>query len=379
MSHKAPPVTAHRSSPPSGTRDAGVCIKSPSRNTAVTSSPFGSHALTARVSAPQSAMTSFRCDSTVTLPSQGGTRYTYELVSESSTLHWPSSGSPPSMRPHHIRCRHRAALRTEPFPGRRRQEVWQVPVEGEEKPYGETECRFGATTPKNATRNRLMIDPHLVQEGDSWSTGDWVYARLGAREVERLNQEVIKVHQDVSDEVGINRMEPPPISQQIFVFNVARRECYLVLIHQLNCGSAVPPRVGNLVKLSHGRFAPHHAPELRLATPAYYRKREHPDSTPTDQHDGYLTKDATPWARDLALRTAGSIIHDLRASVTFSSSPDEPWIYCTSIAPASNAETERLRARFPRYDAITSIMDADAFAMQLGIDFAITVDKFPAC
>ena len=221
-----------------------------------------------------------------------------------------------------------------------------------------------------------MNDKRLAEEGYGWRKGDWVFARLGAVEVDRLNQEVIKVHQEVSDRIGINRTEPSLISRQIMVFNVVLRECYQVFIHRVNCGSAAPPRVENLVKLSHWRFAAHRARELRLATPAYYRKGESPDSEPTDSHDGCLTKDATPWARqDLALRTAGSFIHDLSASLTFSSSPDEPWVYCTSIAPANDADTERLRARFPRYDAITSIRDPESFAMQLGIDFAISVDK----
>jgi len=220
-----------------------------------------------------------------------------------------------------------------------------------------------------------MSDPTLTQEGYGWRKGDTVYTRLSAVELERLNQEIIEAHQEVSETPGINRMKPTPISRYIVVFNVVRRECYQVLIHRVNYGSATPPRVTNLVKLSHWRFAPHHAQELRLATPAYYRRRESPNSEPTDQHDGCLTKDATPWAWDLALRTAGSFIHDLSASVTFSSSPDEPWVYCTSIAPASDADTERLKARFPKYDAITSISDPEAFAMQLGIDFAISVDN----
>ncbi len=221
----------------------------------------------------------------------------------------------------------------------------------------------------------MMSDPRLAQEGYGWRKEDWVFARLGAVEVEGLNQEVNKAHQEVSDSMGINWMEPSLISRIIMVFNIVLRKCYQVIIHRVNCGSSALPRGGNVVKLSPMRFAPHRAPELRLATPAHYRKSESPDSEPMDRHDGYLTKDATPWAWDVALRTAGSFIHDLSASVTFSSAPDEPWIYCTSIAPASDADMERLRARFPRYDTITSIRDPEAFAMQLGIDFATSVDK----
>lgn len=221
----------------------------------------------------------------------------------------------------------------------------------------------------------MMSDNRLAEEDYSWRKGDWVFTRLGAVKVDRLNREVTKVHQEVRDRIGINRTESPPISQQIMVFNVALRECYLVFVYRVNCVSVAPPRVESLVKLSPGRFAPHRARALRLATPAYYRKSESANSEPTDPHDGCLTKDATPWARQVVLRTAGSFIHDLSASLTLSSFPDEPWVYCTSIAPTSDADTRRLRARFPRYDAITSIRAPESFAMQLGIDFAISVDK----
>jgi len=221
-----------------------------------------------------------------------------------------------------------------------------------------------------------MNENRLAKEGYGWRKGDWVFARLGAGEVDRLNEEVIRIHQEVGDRIGINRLEPPSlISQQILVFNVVLRECYMVFIHRVNCGSPAHPRVGSLVKLSHSRYAPHLARELRLATPAYYRRSESPDSEPMDPHDGCLTKDATPWARQELPRTAGSVIPDLGASLTFSSSPDEPWVYCTSISPASNREATDLRAQFPKYGALTVIKDPASFAVRLGIDFAINLDR----
>lgn len=145
----------------------------------------------------------------------------------------------------------------------------------------------------------------------------------------------------------------PPVSDVIVVFNVGASECYMVFLHQVNHGSPATPRVGELLKLSEQQFAPHRARELWLRTPAYYRKTESSDKKPTDPHDGFLTKDATPWMRR-ALASKVDPSDSLSGTMTFSS-PEEPWVYCTSISPTSGAETKELKARFPRYDAMKSV------------------------
>ncbi len=223
----------------------------------------------------------------------------------------------------------------------------------------------------------MMSNNRRIEEGYSWRQGDWIFTRCGSDVPDLLNQKAIEAEQQVRASIGIKQAKPLPITQVILVHNVLRRECYLVLIHRVNGGSVALPQVENLVKLSYRRFAPYRARELRLATPAYYRKSESPNHESIDPHDGCLTKDGTPWLQqELALGTAGSYPHVSRVSLRLSSWPGEPWIYCTSIAPANDADTQRLRARFPNYGAITSIRDLEDFAMQLGIDFAISVDKF---
>ena len=223
-----------------------------------------------------------------------------------------------------------------------------------------------------------MNENALGEEGHGWQEGDWIFFRHGSPHVNWLNQQVTKIHQEVSERTGIymSRTEQPTISEHVMVFNVALKECYHVLIHRVvSCGSISAPQ-GRLVKLSERRFAPYRARELRLATPAYYRQSEGVDTNIADPHDGLLTKDATPWMRQkLAPRGLGTFIHDHSASLTYSSAPDEPWVYCTSMSPESRREAKDLRARFPRYDALTVIKDPASFAMQLGIDFAISVDK----
>lgn len=222
-----------------------------------------------------------------------------------------------------------------------------------------------------------MYEKAQGEEGHAWRRGDWVFFRTGSLQVNKINQEVTKMHQEIADEIGISasRTEQPAISEFVQVLNVPLRQCYQILLHRVNSGYITDPQA-QLVKLSERRFAPYRACELWLATPAHYRKIESVDTHIADPHDGRLTKDATPWIKqNPAVTELVSSLHNLRASVTFSSTPDEPWIYCTSMSPTSGREEAELRARFPNYDALTMIEDPAAFAMQLGIDFASSIDK----
>ena len=223
----------------------------------------------------------------------------------------------------------------------------------------------------------MMSEDRLGEEGYGWREGDRVFFRHGTPHVNSLNGQAARIHEEVGEEIGIDvsRMRIPCISEHITVFDVVLEECYQVLVHRVNLGSTTAPQ-GQVVKLSERRFAPYHARKIRLATPAHYRKSEGVDPDIADPHDGLLTKDATPWVRqELALREPGSFIHDQSASLTYSSAPDEPWVYCTSMSPRSRREATDLRARFPKYDALTVIRDPASFAMRLGIDFAIRIDK----
>lgn len=222
-----------------------------------------------------------------------------------------------------------------------------------------------------------MHENTLNEKDHDWRSGDWVFVRSGSLYVNWFNQQITKMNQEVAEELGIgaNRTEQLPISEFIHVLNVPLKECYWVLLHRVNSDS-IPVPQGHLLKLSERRFAPYRAPELRLATPAHYRKSEGLDTEIADPHDGLLTKDATPWMRqNLTFRERGSSTHNLRSSFTFGSAPGEPWVYCTSMSPTNSREEMDLRTRFPKYDELTVIEDPESFAMQLGIDFAISLDK----
>lgn len=186
--------------------------------------------------------------------------------------------------------------------------------------------------------------------------------RLETTEVNRLNQALV--------ETGVTSRK---LSDVFVVLNVVLEECYLVLLHHVNRPSTAAPRANELVKLSERETAPNRASELWLRTPAYYRATESPDTIPTDPYDGVLTMDAAPWMRQSVALKVGSV-ESLNATMTFSA-PQEPWIYCTSISPTSEAEEKELRAEFPMYDSMTAIRCAESFAAQLGIDFVFAVQK----
>ena len=175
--------------------------------------------------------------------------------------------------------------------------------------------------------------------------------------------------------VATTRAPEPEVAHAIEVIDVTMKECYLVLVHQVNQSCDEVRRVDALVKFSEQRYAPYRARELWLRTPAYYRREENSGTEPKDPHDASLTMDGEPWARRTLAPTIGRIpVGSLEVTMTFSSL-EEPWVYCTSIWPASEAERWELGAEFPRYDAMTVIRDPEAFAFQLGIDFAISVQE----
>ena len=168
----------------------------------------------------------------------------------------------------------------------------------------------------------------------------------------------------------------PPISKWVTVLDPNREQVCLILIRRVNDRSICGQRIQKLVKFTERRYAPSLASLIKLATPAHYRAYEGIEKGVCDPTEGRLAIDATPWMRGrLSSELAsGAKIH-LEAKVSMAS-PCEPWVYCTSICPDGEPELRRLRHEFSRkYDTVTTIQDLDAFAIQLGVDFAINLNK----
>lgn len=156
------------------------------------------------------------------------------------------------------------------------------------------------------------------------------------------------------------------------VFDKEQEQCRMICVHKVD----YRPRQTNVrevVKFSKICHAPCRSEKLRLATPSYYRDQETLPPGILDPDENTLRKDTTPLIHDLARIPYGS---SFKSKAVFSSST-EPWLYCTSHFPLLSMY-RKLKTRFSDeydYDAATKIEDVNAFAMWLGVDYALQIDK----
>ena len=161
----------------------------------------------------------------------------------------------------------------------------------------------------------------------------------------------------------------PRVTGMISAYDLGRRAYHSICLRRLDYRLRRAPTVGEVVVFSEPQYAPGRTNTLQLATPAYYRDHEGLEPGIRDQHDGTLTRDGSPWA-------TSSIGGTVNARMSFASSV-EPWVYCASHYRFSS-DLRRLRSEFNAkydYSAATQILDADAFAAWLGVEFALGFDK----
>lgn len=91
---------------------------------------------------------------------------------------------------------------------------------------------------------------------------------------------------------------------------------------------------------------------------------------------GLLATDIASWVNKFLLpKITGDYSKSVKASATLRA-PQEPWIFCTSIYPNNELKFRKLRHSLSTtYDAVTEILGPDAFAVQVGVDFAINLNK----
>jgi len=90
--------------------------------------------------------------------------------------------------------------------------------------------------------------------------------------------------------------------------------------------------------------------------------------------EGRIEVDIAPLARRWILGATSVSPETLKATAELQILRD-PWVFCTSISPDTDAEAFELARRIdPDYDTATDILDSEAFATRLGIDFAIALD-----
>ncbi len=159
------------------------------------------------------------------------------------------------------------------------------------------------------------------------------------------------------------------------VLDRVRRERSLLVIRRVN--DALLPRrpARQVVRFTKREHSPRLSDEIRASTLAVYREGENLEGDQCDPMEGLVKLDATPFiARSVSEGGFGGVVRSLTAEVECLAKPD-PWVYCTALCPCSERDAYRLASRISSdYDTITDILDVDAFALALGVDFAVALD-----
>ena len=163
---------------------------------------------------------------------------------------------------------------------------------------------------------------------------------------------------------------PVPRATDMFaVYNIDSCAFHSILLYRFDFTPRRATNVRNVVVFSEAAYAPDRTEKLQLATPSYYRDQTDLRPGIRDPHDGTLEKDGSRWATSIMGGTVS-------AHLTVVSS-GEPWVYCASHY-GSDSELRRLWSEFDAkygYSVSTSILDPNTFAVWLGVDFALGLDK----
>lgn len=197
-------------------------------------------------------------------------------------------------------------------------------------------------------------------------------------EPEQLSRMNARVHSFFESKVVIRNpaaTPPSPISDMFFVFDQEQRRMHQVMIHRIDYRRRPAPSTESVAIFSERKFAPHRAATLKLGTPFHFRDSDQLKAGIQDPHDGLLRRDLTPWATNWAKHGAASV-NVRSASISFAT-VSEPWIRCASHY-RSAAEFRRLREHFKSrygYTHATAVHDPAGFALRLGIECALQLDK----
>lgn len=192
--------------------------------------------------------------------------------------------------------------------------------------------------------------------------------RLDDDAVQRANG-VTPTINGIVREKNPDAMPAPEVTEMVLACDIVTRSCHLVLVHRVDYRPRLAPPIGSVAVFSKSAYAPDRTPKLQLGTPAYYRDQEDLPPGIRDSDDGSLTKDGTVWASSIMGGTVSALLR-------FASS-SEPWVYCASHY-RNDSELRRLKNEFDvqyGYPAATRIEDPAVFAIWLGVDFALGLDK----
>ena len=175
--------------------------------------------------------------------------------------------------------------------------------------------------------------------------------------------------------ISVREEDAPDVEGKSFaVLDDLRQERSRVVIRRVNDSLLNRRPARQVVRFSERAHSPRLSDEIWAPTLAHYREGEKLGGGQYDPMEGRVKMDATPlMARRLLKQGVDMRSASFEAQVTFGGS--DPWVFCTAFCPVRERDAYRLARRIsPEYDTITDILDVDAFALELGVDFAITLN-----
>lgn len=222
----------------------------------------------------------------------------------------------------------------------------------------------------------LIIGAYVSDLKDSVKISEWAQQITGQVTFEAIQggHRIARVRSADKMACLNKRLSGPRVTECLIMSGTEQEQIFPVAIRSVN--EHILPERSNprLVNFSKREFALHSATELRMGTPEYYRKYEGSQEGIRDPSEGVQQVDMASYLRQ---RMSPDLKPVSLEAITSLSSPSEPWLFCASIYPDSEANLEALCREFISpgsneniaYDAATEIVDAEAFACQLGIDY----------
>ena len=197
--------------------------------------------------------------------------------------------------------------------------------------------------------------------------GQLIVSRLADRQVSKINDSIDSCYR-IATAQNPAATPPPAVTSAFIIHSKTPARIHQLFVHRLDFRPALATPVGTVVAFSEPEYAISNADctDLQLGTPAFYREQKSLKPGIRDRHDGTITRDIRPF---LSKRMGRAAIQE--ANVSFASM-SEPWVFCAAHFRWTE-EFHRLEEQFAEeygYTAAARIIDSDAFALWLGIDFA---------
>lgn len=183
--------------------------------------------------------------------------------------------------------------------------------------------------------------------------------------------------------ISVQEVDAAEPGRKLFaIVDEEQQERALLVVRRVNDDLLPGPAARQVVRFSERKHSPHLSDEIWVSTLEHYRKAENLEAGQRDPMEGRLRLDVTPFfARRLSeagllpYSTSFSARADFSAEAEFASMRDS-WVYCTAFCPSNERDAYRLGRRISSAnDTITSILDVNAFALELGVDFAVALDE----